>query len=82
MWWLRKRCRAYDAYSRYIGETVYIFYEDANRECRRMYGKIVAIENDVIHLERPETGWCGCIECNTCKVGQISSVKGWNKDTE
>lgn len=81
MWFVR-RCRAYEAYSRYIGEVVYIFYEDANRECRRMYGKIVAIEKNVIHMERDETGWRGCIDCDTCKVGQISTVRGWNKEAE
>lgn len=78
----RRKCRAYDAYSRYIGEEVYIFYEDVSRTARKMYGKIVAIEANVIHLVRPETGWMGCIDCDTCKVGQISSVKGWNKDSD
>lgn len=75
----RKRCRAFDAYSRYIGEEVVIFYEDVNRDRRKIYGKIVAIEANVIHLERDVTGWRGCVNCDTCKVGQISTLKGWSK---
>ena len=50
-----RRCRAYDAYCRYIGEEVVIFYEDVNRDRRKIYGKIIAIEANVIHLVREET---------------------------
>jgi ribosome maturation factor RimP len=78
----RSSCRAYDAYSRYIGEEVVIFYEDVNRDRRKIYGKIIAIEANVIHLMREETGWKGCIDCNICKVGQISTLKGWNKNDD
>lgn len=77
-----RRCRAYDAYCRYIGEEVVIFYEDVNRDRRKIYGKIIAIEANVIHLVRAETGWRGCIDCDTCKVGQISTLKGWNKNEQ
>ena len=77
-----RRCRAFDAYCRYIGEEVVIFYEDVNRDRRKIYGKIIAIEANVIHLVREETGWKGCIDCETCKVGQISTLKGWNKNEQ
>lgn len=59
-----------------------IFYEDVNRDRRKIYGKIIAIEANVIHLVRAETGWRGCIDCDTCKVGQISTLKGWNKNEQ
>lgn len=78
----RRRCRAYDAYSRYIGQEVMIFFEDVNRERRRLFGKIIAIEANVIHLSREDTGWSGCIDCDTCRIGQISTTKGWNKNEQ
>ena len=78
----RRKCRAYEAYSRYIGEEVYIFYGDVYGTSRKVYGKIVAIEGNVIHLEREETGWRGCIDCDTCKIGQISTTRGWSKDSD
>ena len=34
MGWFKKTCRAYDAYNRYIGVDVVIFYEDVNRDRR------------------------------------------------
>ena len=78
----KKQCRAYDAYHRYIGEDVIIFYEDVNRARRKLFGRIVAIEANVIHLDNPQTGWRGCIDCDRCKVGQISTQTGWGKAYE
>lgn len=73
----RKKGRAYDAYARYIGKDVVIYFEDVRRESRMLFGRIVDIEANVIHLINPETGWLGCIDCDTCKIGQISTQEGW-----
>lgn len=73
----RRRCRAYDAYNRYIGKDVVIYFEDLRKESRTLFGRIVAIEANVIHLTNPQTGWCGCIDCDTCRIGQISMQEGW-----
>ena len=78
----KKSCRAFDAYNRYIGEDVVIFYEDVNRDRRKLFGRIIAIEANVIHLDNPTTGWRGCIDCDTCRVGQISTQEGWGKAFE
>lgn len=75
----RKKCRAYEAYSRYIGKDVVIYFEDVRREKRILHGVIVDITANVIHLTNPATGWCGCIDTDTCKVGQISTQEGWSK---
>ncbi len=49
----RRRCRAYDAYNRYIGKDVVIYFEDLRKESRTLFGRIVAIEANVIHLTNP-----------------------------
>lgn len=79
MEWFRRRCRARDAYGRYIGEQVVIFYEDINRDRRKLFGRIVAIEANVIHLDNPRTGWRGSIDCDHCRIGQISTQEGWGR---
>lgn len=73
----KKTCRTHEAFSRYIGEEVVIFYSDVNGDRRKVYGRIVAIDHDVIHMEREQTGWKGCIDSSVCKVGQVSTLKGW-----
>ena len=82
MGWFKKKCRAYDAFNRYIGVDVVIFYEDVNRDRRKLFGRIIDIQANVIHLDNPAIGWRGCIDCDTCRVGQISTQEGWGRAFE
>ena len=75
----KEKCRAFEAYGRYIGKDVVIYYNDIRGDSRILYGRIVEISADVIHITNPQTGWCGCIDTETCKVGQISMQEGWSK---
>lgn len=73
----RRKCRAIEAYGRYIGKDVVIYFEDVMKKKRMLFGRIVDISADVIHLTNPQTGWCGCIDTQTCRIGQISMQEGW-----
>ena len=82
MGFLNRKCKAYEAFARYIGKDVVIFYNDVGSEVRKLFGRIVAIEANVIHLDNPASGWRGCINCETCRIGQISTLEGWGNRLE
>lgn len=83
--WLKQdvpvqRCsRAEKAFNRYVGCEVVVFYEDLNKTTRKMIGTIIAIEDDIIHLESEKTGWRASVDTSVCKVQSICTTAGWGK---
>lgn len=86
--WLKQdspvlRSRAEKAFNRYVGCEVVVFYEDLNKTTRKMIGTILAIEDDIIHLESEKTGWRASVDTSVdtsvCKVQSICTTAGWGK---
>lgn len=70
---------AEEIYERYIGQDVVIFFEDMKGTSRRNVGRITGICGDVIHMDNPQTGWIGSINCSMCRIANVSSLAGWGE---
>lgn len=69
-------------YERLLGHRVIIYYRDQRDNDRKLVGRITEIDGDLMWLENThkETGetWTGAINCANCRIGVISTVKGWS----
>lgn len=70
---------AEEIYERYIGQDVVVFFEDMKGTSRRNVGRITGICGDVIHMDNPQTGWIGSINCSMCRIANVSSLAGWGE---
>lgn len=71
-------------YAEFVGKDVCVFYEDSKGNARKMVGIITRIEGNTIFLRSEFNGWAGTINCDICRIGNISSREGWGtlKDFE
>lgn len=75
---------AAEEYARLQYERVIIYYQDQRGIDRTIIGKITEIDGDKMWLENvnKRTGelWRGVINCANCKIGVISTLRGWGLD--
>ena len=71
------RSKAESLYADFIEKDVIIFYMDAMKVSRKMVGVITRIEGNVIFVHSACNGWSGVINCDICRIGNISTREGW-----
>lgn len=78
------RNKAECLYAEFIGKDVMLFYEDSKGVSRKMVGVITRIVGNNIYVHSACNGWQGVINCDICRIGNISTREGWGtlKDFE
>ena len=71
------RHKAESLYKDFIGKDVIIFYEDAKGVSRKMVGVITSIVGNTMFVHSACNGWQGVINCDVCRIGNISTREGW-----
>lgn len=73
----KDRSKAEFLYADFIDKDVILFYEDAKGVSRKMVGVITRIEGNIIYVHSACNGWRGVINCDICRIGNISTREGW-----
>lgn len=76
----RQGGKAAEKYASFVGKQVIVYYRDMRDTDRKLYGVITEVSGDMIYMQNG--GWSGVLDCRHARVSLVSTVEGWNRETE